>query len=127
MPIMVIYAWAGLIGAAVLAPVTFAFEAEKLNSLTSIPARGWMAVVFSAICSTLIGQGGMAWLLQRHPISMVIPFTLLSPVVSVIAGALVFKTPVTGLMLLGGVTVLGGVAIVTMRTAQKAEEFEGTK
>ena len=126
-PIKVIYAWVGLLGAAVLAPLTFAFEAEKLNNLTSIPARGWMAVAFSAICSTLIGQGGMAWLLQRHPISMVIPFTLLAPVVSVIAAALIFETPVTGLMLLGGVTVLGGVAIVTMRTAHKAEEFEETK
>jgi hypothetical protein len=45
----------------------------------------------------------------------------------VIAVALFFGTPVTGMMILGGIFVLGGVAIVTIRTAAKTEEFEGPR
>lgn len=53
----------------------------------------------------------MTWLLQRHTISAVIPFTLLAPVVSVITVALFFGKPAMGMMILGGVM----------------EEFEGTR
>lgn len=126
-PVLTLYAWIGLVGSMILAPLAMLFEPRAMANLGAVPLVGWLAVVFSGVCSTLIGQGGMAWLLQRHPISAVIPFTLLAPVVSVIASALVFRTPVTGLMVLGGIIVLGGVAIVTIRTAKKTEEAEGPK
>src|SRR3546814_1107150 len=63
-------------GAAVLAPVVLIFEPGAMTGLFAIGPEAFGAVAFSAICSTLIGQGGMAWLLQRHPISTVIPLTL---------------------------------------------------
>src|SRR3546814_7031683 len=69
-------------GAAVLAPVVLIFEPGAMTGLFAIGPEAFGAVAFSAICSTLIGQGGMAWLLQRHPISTVIPLTLAAPAVS---------------------------------------------
>lgn len=126
-PVPVLYAWIGLMGSVILAPVAMIYEPQTMANLSAVPPTAWVAVAFSGLCSTLIGQGGMAWLLQRHTISAVIPFTLLAPVVSVIAVALFFQTPVTGMMILGGIIVLGGVAIVTIRTAAKTEEFEGTR
>ena len=126
-PVPVLYAWIGLMGSVMLAPIAMIYEPHAMANLAAIPANAWVAVAFSGLCSTLIGQGGMAWLLQRHTISAVIPFTLLAPVVSVIALALFFGTPVTGMVILGGIFVLGGVAIVTIRTAAKTEEFEGTR
>ena len=126
-PVPVLYAWIGLMGSVTLAPIAMIYEPQAMANLSTVPAIAWVAVAFSGLCSTLIGQGGMAWLLQRHTISAVIPFTLLAPVVSVIAAALFFRTPVTGMMILGGIIVLGGVAIVTIRTAAKTEEFEGTR
>jgi O-acetylserine/cysteine efflux transporter len=126
-PVPVLYAWIGLMGSVMLAPVAMIFEPQAMANLSDVPAVAWAAVAFSGLCSTLIGQGGMAWLLQRHTISAVIPFTLLAPVVSVVALALFFGTPVTGMVILGGIFVLGGVAIVTIRTAAKTEEFEGPR
>lgn len=126
-PVPVLYAWIGLMGSVILAPVAMIYEPQTMANLSAVPPTAWVAVAFSGLFSTLIGQGGMAWLLQRHTISAVIPFTLLAPVVSVIAVALFFQTPVTGMMILGGIIVLGGVAIVTIRTAAKTEEFEGTR
>lgn len=120
-PVLVLYAWIGLCGSAILAPTAMLFEPDAMRDLTSIPPQALAAVLFSATCSTLIGQGGMAWLLQRHPISAVIPYTLVAPVVSVIAASAFLGTPVTGMMILGGIIVLAGVAIVTIRTARKSE------
>jgi O-acetylserine/cysteine efflux transporter len=42
-------------------------------------------------------------------------------VISVIAASVWFGTPLTPVMIAGGVIVLAGVAIVTLRTAQAGE------
>lgn len=120
-PVLTIYAWIGLLGAAILAPVTFLFEPEGMRAIPHIPLRSFGWVVFSAVGSTLIGHGSMSWLLQRHPISSVTPLTLAAPVISVIVASLFFHTPLTPLMILGGIVALTGVAIVTIRSAKVGE------
>jgi O-acetylserine/cysteine efflux transporter len=50
-----------------------------------------------------------------------VPLTLPTPVISVIAAAYWFGTPLTPIMIAGGGVVLAGVAIVTLRTAQAEE------
>jgi O-acetylserine/cysteine efflux transporter len=110
------YAWIGLGGVVLLGPAALILE------LTRLPPEvfGWLA--FSALGSTLIGSGGMAWLLARHPVSTVVPVTLASPVIGVAASALVFGNPVTPIMIAGGIIALAGVAIVTTRTARAGKE-----
>ncbi len=120
-PVPTIYAWIGLTGVVVLAPFALILEPGALDDLGSVPPLALGGIVFSALASTLMGHGGMAWLLQRHPVSSVIPLTLGTPVVAVIASSLVFATPITAVMVAGGVLALAGVAIVTMRTAAKGE------
>lgn len=113
-PVPTLMGWTGLVGGAVLLPLSLATEPGVLAGLPALPpaAIGWFA--FSILGATLAGQGGMAWLLGRHPVSAVLPLTLASPVVSVAAAHLVFGTPVTGLMIVGGLVALAGVLIVTL-------------
>jgi O-acetylserine/cysteine efflux transporter len=121
-PVRTIYAWVGLVGVIMLGPVAIAVEPDALRDITTLPSIALGGIVFSALGSTLLGHGGMSWLLQRHPVSTVIPLTLVTPVISVVASALVFETPITPIMVAGGALALAGVAIVTMRTAAKGEE-----
>jgi len=115
------YAWVGLGGTIVLAPLALFFERPVMTGAVTIPTVAFAWIAFSALGSTLIGSGGMAWLLQRHPVSTVIPVTLGAPVVGVLASSLVFGNPLTPVMVLGGVIAMAGVAIVTMRTAGARE------
>jgi O-acetylserine/cysteine efflux transporter len=123
-PVFSILAWMGCIGSLGLLPLALYFEPEQMRALPSVPLPifGW--VVFSALGSTILGQGAMSLLLRHHPLSTVVPLTLLSPVIAVIASTYYFGTAVTPLMLVGGVVALIGVAIVTVRTA-RVEEAEG--
>ena len=121
-PVLTIYAWIGLIGALALGPVAFLFEPQGVQSIPHIPLKSFGWVAFSAIGSTLIGHGSMSWLLQRHPVASVTPLTLASPVLSVAFASWFFRTPLTPMMILGGVVALAGVAIVTIRSAAKAGE-----
>jgi O-acetylserine/cysteine efflux transporter len=120
-PVLTIFAWVGLMGTLVLGIAALATERDTLARLPDEPLRtmGWVA--FSAIGSTLIGQGSMSWLLGRHPVSTVTPLTLAAPVLSVFAASYYFGSPLTLLMLLGGGIAMVGVAIVTIRTARKAD------
>ncbi|MFM8499250.1 MAG: DMT family transporter [Chakrabartia sp.] len=120
-PVLTIYAWVGLVGTLVLLPIALIAEPHAMATVQDLPfsTLGW--VLFSALGSTVIGQGAMSLLLQRHPVSAVVPLTLPTPVISVIAAAYWFGTPLTPIMIAGGGVVLAGVAIVTLRTAQAEE------
>lgn len=116
-PVLTMYAWTGVMGFALLLPLSLVSEPQA-------PARvlhlawgpiAWFA--FSVLGSTLLGQGGMAWLLRRHAMSMVTPLVMLSAVVSVAASRLYFGTPVTLLMVVGGIATLVGIIVVTLFAA----------
>jgi O-acetylserine/cysteine efflux transporter len=121
-PVLTIYAWVGLMGTLFLLPVAWMFERPQMMALPQVPIStlGW--VLFSALGSTVIGQGAMSLLLQRHPVSSVVPLTLISPVIAVIASSLYFGTALTPLTIAGGVLVMIGVGIVTIRTAKRQEK-----
>lgn len=117
-PALTIYAWIGLGGVVGLLPIALWAEPGAMAALPDLPLRslGWL--VFSAVGSTLIGQGGMAWLLQRHPISTVLPLTLAAPVIAVCASSYFFGTVLTAPMIAGGLLTLTGVVIITLRSAR---------
>lgn len=120
-PVLTIYAWIGLVGTLVLLPCALWLEPVAMATMSDLPlsSLGW--ILFSALGSTVIGQGAMSLLLQRHPVSIVVPLTLPTPVISVVAASMWFGTALTPVMIAGGAIVLAGVAIVTLRTAQADE------
>jgi O-acetylserine/cysteine efflux transporter len=50
-----------------------------------------------------------------------VPMTLATPVISVVAAAWWFGTKLTPVMVVGGLIVMAGIAIVTIRTANARE------
>lgn len=118
-PVLTIYAWIGLVGAAILFPIAYLTEPETLAKLPLLPLRDFGWILFSAIGSTVLGQGGMAWLLQRHPIVAVSPLTLASPVIAIMASSFFFGTVLTPMMIAGGMIAMTGVAIITVRSSRK--------
>jgi O-acetylserine/cysteine efflux transporter len=117
-PVLSIYAWMGLVGSLGLLPIALYFEPEQMAALPSVPLSGFGWILFSALGSTVIGQGAMSLLLQRHQLSTVVPLTLVNPVIAVVASSYYFGTAITPIMLVGGVIVMIGIAIITIRTAR---------
>jgi O-acetylserine/cysteine efflux transporter len=123
-PVLTIYAWVGLVGATVLLPLAWFAEPEAMHNLKNVPLSSFGWVLFSALGSTVIGQGCMSYLLQRHTVTTVVPMTLLNPVIAVVTAAWWFGTAITPVMIVGGLIVFVGIAIITIRTA-KARELAG--
>ncbi|KQT33794.1 hypothetical protein ASG29_05490 [Sphingomonas sp. Leaf412] len=123
--VLTIYAWVGLMGTIVMAAASLLAEPGALAAVPDLPIAVLAPIAFSAVGSTVLGQGAMVWLLQRHPVSTVTPLTLAAPVVSVFTAAYWYDMPPTWPMLLGGAVAMLGVGIVTVRTAQASEGKAG--
>jgi O-acetylserine/cysteine efflux transporter len=118
-PVATMFAWFGIVGVIALTPLALLLEADTVAGLPRVPMIAYLPILFSAFGSTLLGQGGMAWLLQRHSVATVTPMLLAVPVISVAAAWVIFGSPLTAMMLFGGVIAMIGVAIITLRSARR--------
>ncbi|MBU6166918.1 MAG: DMT family transporter [Alphaproteobacteria bacterium] len=117
--VLTIHGWLGLVSIPVMLGLAYAFEPARLAAIPDLPASTWGWIGYSAIMSSIVGHGGMTWLFQRYPVAVISPLTLPTPLISVMIAVAVYGTPITGQMLVGGLLTLVGVAIITIRTAQR--------
>lgn len=120
-------AWIAIFSIPPMALLSFVYEPGVLTNLQDVPLRVYGYLLFAAGFSSVIGHAGLAWLLQRYPITVVTPFTLLSPLVGVAASVVFLGSVLTGQMIIGALIALAGVAIITLRTAKKEQEQEYVK
>ena len=117
-PVMTIHAWLAAVSVPILAGTALVFEPQRLAAVGNLSWQVWACLAYSGIASSLLGHGGMTWLLQRYPVATVSPLTLPTPLLSVIIAVIAFDTPITVQMLIGGALTLIGVAVITLRTAR---------
>ena len=121
-PVLTIHAWLATVSIPVLAIAAWVFEPQRLLAVPTLPWQLWLSVLYSGLLSSVLGHGGMTWLFQRYPVATIAPLTLPTPLFSVIVAVLVFGTPITLQMLIGGVLTLIGVTIITLRTARARDD-----
>jgi O-acetylserine/cysteine efflux transporter len=79
---------------------------------------GWLtifSILYTVLGASLFGYGTWNSLLSRYPVSSVVPFTLLVPVAGITTAWIVLGQAPTLGEALGGVVLLAGVAIATLR------------
>lgn len=94
-------------------------EGPMLPHVAAASWVGWGGVLYSALFSSLLGHGLFYLLLLRHPVAQVTPYLLLTPVLAVALGVLVWGDRPGPELMLGGAMVLGGVLIIAVRGWQK--------
>lgn len=72
---------------------------------------GILSILYITYVSTWVGYGVWNWLLGRYPVSIVVPFTLLVPIVGVISAIIVVGEPFQFWKLIAGLLVMGGLGI----------------
>lgn len=112
-------AWNALLSLAPLALLSWLLEGMRPAELAGLDWTVWAAVVYSAVVSSIVGHGGFYWLVQRNPVTHLMPWLLLVPVLAVLFGVLVWGDRPGWRLLAGGLMVLGGVLWVTLRARQR--------
>lgn len=104
-----------LLAAPQLLLLSFLIEGNQWPQVLEIAWQGWAALLFQSIVVAIFSY--IIWynLMRRYPVNMVMPFTLLLPMIGVISGHLILDEVVTWQMILGGIATVAGVAIVVIR------------
>jgi O-acetylserine/cysteine efflux transporter len=88
--------------------------AVVVDSLVHISVLQVVTTIYTAVLASLVGYGIWNTLLARYPTSAVVPFTLLVPVVGIVAAWLVVGEQPTVSELVGGAIMLSGLAIAVL-------------
>ena len=92
-------------------------------SLTHLSLAAILSTLYSAVAASLVAYTIWNSLLARYPTSAVVPFTLLVPVIGILAAWAVFEEKPTGSELIGGAIMLGGLAAAVVSRRQRMPAF----
>ena len=103
--------WVAAFAAPELIFLSYMTEYKSWGSVMVASNHAWLALLYTAISGGLIGFALWYWLLSRHQVSKLTPFTLLVPVFAVLVSQLMLKESITYNLVIGGVIALIGVAL----------------
>jgi O-acetylserine/cysteine efflux transporter len=94
--------------------------ASLATALTLEALPSVLGLLYIVVIATIVGYGIWNGLLKRYPSSTVAPFSMLVPVVGVLASWVAFGEVVDPVELAGGAAVVVGVLVATYRRRQRA-------
>ena len=112
---LALFVWASLIPPLPMLGLSLTVEGSgPVGAVAALSARGWAAVIYVAMISTVLGYSLWAYLMSRHPAAVVTPFALLIPVVGIATSAAVLGERLTGLEIAGAGVVMAGLAVTLL-------------
>ncbi len=114
-----VQAWTGIVGIPAYLILTVLFESGQVEALRTATFAPIAGIVYAVLAASLIGHGGLYFLLQRYPVTWVNPLFLLSPIFAIFFGVTVYGDQLTIQIVLGGLMTIGGVAIIAIRSARR--------
>lgn len=105
--------WSSLYAVPPLVLLSLLLEGPQaiLSGLLAADVETWAAVLWQSIGNTLFGYAVWAWLLARHPASIVAPIALLAPVFGMSASAFWLGEDLPGWKLIAAALIICGLAM----------------
>ncbi len=105
--------WASFVAWIPLLIATLIFEGPRsiIDDLQHITWRGTSSIFYIVYASTWVGYGVWNWLVSRHPVGLIVPFTLLIPVVGIVSSVLMLGEPFYLWKLAAGLLVISGLFV----------------
>ncbi|HKP25447.1 MAG TPA: EamA family transporter [Dongiaceae bacterium] len=107
--------WIALLAAPQLLLASWLIEGPQWQAILDATWISWAALVFQAVVIAIFTYWIWYNMMRRYPVNLVIPFTLLLPMIGVAAGALLRDETVTWQMIVGGLATIAGVGIIVLR------------
>jgi O-acetylserine/cysteine efflux transporter len=111
---MTAIAWVSVFAAPQLFVASALVEQGQVAALANAGLSVWATVVYLGVVMTALGYSCWYHVLGRYEVNRVAPFLLLTPVASVIGGALLLGEAITPTILTGGAIIISGVALLVV-------------
>jgi O-acetylserine/cysteine efflux transporter len=107
--------WIAILAAPQLLLASWLIEGPQWQNVPDATWISWAALLFQAVVIAIFTYWIWYNMMRRYPVNLVIPFTLLLPMIGVAAGALLRDETVTWQMIVGGLATVAGVGIIVLR------------
>lgn len=107
--------WIAILAAPQLLVVSYALEGDRWPGLAAIGWQGGFALAYQAILVAAFSYWIWYNLMRRYPVNQVMPFMLLQPLIGAASGAFFRSEEISLPMIIGGIGILIGVAIIIIR------------
>jgi len=108
-------AWIAVFAVPQLFLATFLFEADHWTHLRNAEPVVWIAILYLGLIMTALGYSLWYRLINEYSINLVMPFTLLLPIVTVLSAMVLLGERPAPIVLLGGAVTVIGVAVIILR------------
>lgn len=112
---LVLNGWMAAFAAPQLFLVSWLVEGDSWSRAATAGFAGFGSVLYMAVLVTILGYGLWYRVLRTYPVNLVMPYTLLVPVIGVAAGIGLLGEPLSWPIVVGGGATLVGVAIIVWR------------
>jgi O-acetylserine/cysteine efflux transporter len=113
-------AWTAVFALPLMLAASWLTEDGQLHTMQTAEWLHWASVLYSALIASIVGHGLFFVLVQRNPVTTVMPYLLLMPLMAVVFGILVWGDQPGGRLLAGGALVLLGILAITLRAKRKS-------
>jgi len=111
-------AWAGLASLAVMLPATLVLESGQMQAVTAAPLAAAACVLFAGVVVSVGAHSAYFQLFQRHDANLIVPLTLLTPLLTIAFGTWLTGDTIHWPLIVGGSMALVGVAIIVIRPSR---------
>nr|WP_205297310.1 EamA family transporter [Pantoea multigeneris] len=124
-PPLTMTGWIALFALPVVGLASLTLESEQLGALRHAGWHGWFGIFYSAIASSIVAYTLWYWLLKKYNVNLIMPYSLLTPVLSVIMGILFLGDSLNSFKILGAALVVLGtaIAVVNLRNLRMHARF----
>ena len=112
-------AWTAVISLPVMLAASLLTEQGQLEMIRTAGWVDWSSIFYSALLASILGHGLFFYLVQRHPVTAIMPYLQLTPLFGVLFGILVWGDRPGWRLYIGGAVVLMGILIITLRARKK--------
>ncbi|HAT8180674.1 TPA: EamA family transporter [Legionella pneumophila] len=116
--LIAVIVWSSFVACLPMFILSLVFEgpASFVTTYEHMTWKGILSVLYIVYISTWVGYGVWNWLIGRYPVGMVVPFTLLVPVVGILSSVFILGEPFYLWKLVAGLLVISGLCINLLTT-----------
>lgn len=111
-------AWVAFYSVPVFAVMTLIFETDQVSQVFNLDMLGISMVLYTSILSTIVGYGGMNFLLQKFPVTFISPFMVSVPVFATVSSVVFLGETPSLKFIIGSLVTLCGLGIIHYRDWQ---------
>ncbi|MBT5187065.1 MAG: EamA family transporter [Kordiimonadaceae bacterium] len=117
-PVFQTQAWISFYSVPVFVIMTLLFEENQIAQVMNMDMVVISSVLYTSILSTIVGYGGMNYLLRRFPVTLISPFMVSVPVFATISSVLFLGEELSAKFILGSIVTLSGLGVIHLRDWQ---------